>query len=216
MSKVLERVPFFTATPVILSEALKQWTSSTVPAEATEALRFALASPTTAPAENLDCIRQLTRKTRLIFDAMAKKSKNGCSFSGVLISQLKDAGNFLSVADALTFPDTPNGAGARSRWANPMVNVERIPEIARAFLWPERFTLTDHGVASDVLFDAADALLGAVCLYEDKGHKTALLGFELADFISGAALLQTMQAALPIARETMTDLGREYTATTSL
>ncbi len=214
MTKPLVSVPFYSQTAAVLEMSLSAWHPSEVPADAAQALRLALACPASAPANNVTFIREACRKTRSVFEALTKKaaavSKSRLS-SGVLVSQIKAAGNILSAADALTFPATPNGAGARSRWANPLVNVERIPEVARAFLWPERYTLADHGVTSDVLFDAADALMDVVRTFEEKGHKSALAGFEVTDFIRGAALLETLQAALPTPRETMAANGRQYT-----
>ena len=214
MSKSLTFVQFWNRTDAVLEDCLAAWRPSEVPADAAQALRLALARPTSAPAVNVTFIRETCRKTRAVFEALSKKAvaaNKPCLSSGVLISQIKAAGNCLSVADAITFPAAHNGAGARSRWLNLMVNVERIPEIARAFLWPERFTLADHGVTSDILFDAADALMDVVSLFEDKGHKSTLAGFDVADFTRGAALLETLQAALPTPRETMAANGREYT-----
>ncbi len=216
MSKPLSFVSFCEEADasLVLADTLVAWRPSDgVSADAAKALRFALAYPVSAPAENVTFIRKTCRKTRSVFESLTKKavaSGKPCLSSGVLISQIKAAGHYLSAVDALTFPATRGGSGARSRWANPMVNVERIPEIARAFLWPEKFSLADHGITSDVLFDASDALLDAVSLFEDKGHKSALVGFEVEDFTKGAGFLETLQAALPTARETLAANGREY------
>lgn len=212
MSKPFTLEQFWKKTDALLADVILQDDTS-MEVAAADAVRLVIARPTSAPDENLMFVRESCRLARRILEAMAKKTKDGKTIPcGVSLLQLKAAGNYLSVADALTFPVRKGaGAGARARWLNALVNVENIPVVARAFLWPERFTLADQGEAADVLMDTCDAFSAALVDFRETGHKSALVGFLEEDFRQCLLFLKALQNALPIPRETMAANGREYT-----
>ena len=212
MTKSLKLVQFWKKTDALLADVIPQDDASKESA-AGDAVRLVLARPTSAPVANLTYVRESCRLTRRIIEAMAKKTKDGKTVPcGVSLSQLKAACNYLSAVDALSFPVRKGaGAGARARWMNALVNVERLPLMGRAFLWPERFTLADQGEAADVLMDTVDAFSAALMAFRETGHKSALVGFSEGDCKQCLLFLQALQNALPIPRETMAAEGREYT-----
>lgn len=89
-----------------------------------------------------------------------------------------------------------DGDDSRTHWLDPMVNVDRIPAIARGFLWPNAFTPVDEKESKKPLSGLSRRMLEAVKHSRNKDDR-ALLGFSADKLREAGFFLFALSLALP-------------------
>ena len=179
--------------------------------DAAQTLRVVLSTPDTAKAADVDAFREAAVTAEAFALSVVRRLKTGkATQCGGAKQDFLDAHTFLDHARVLTFPVTTKGEGARARWSNPMVNADRIPVTPRAFLWPSRFTEADQAAAENALGALADEITHGLQRFDEKNVKAGLLGEKPEALRKAVFVLDALIRALPLPREQMTRLGREY------
>ena len=100
----------------------------------------------------------------------------------------------------------------RKHWASPMVNVERIPAIARAFLWPEKFSQKDCDDICSALATASRLFDRELCRFALDGK--TLPPEELKSWKEPQCFVDFLAACLPSPYELMKAHNRAYSTAT--
>lgn len=179
--------------------------------DAAQTLRVVLSTPDTAKAADVDAFREAAVTAEAFALSVVRRLKTGkAAQCGGAKQDFLDAHTFLDHARVLTFPVTTKGEGARARWSNPMVNADRIPVTPRAFLWPSRFTEADQAAAENALGALADEITHGLQRFDEKNVKAGLLGEKPEALRKAVFVLDALIRALPLPREQMARLGRQY------
>lgn len=121
--------------------------------------------------------------------------------------------SFLILKDLMTVADAANDLeNRRNRWLNPMVNVDRLPAVVRALLYPNALTAEDAAGIRSALRVVLDSMRTAISSFIFSQDSEALHGFDVERvrvcFFLGCALYM----AIPSKKDGVPFTDRDFTA----
>lgn len=121
----------------------------------------------------------------------------------------RECRTMLSHLQALTFPDAPDGEGARSRWLRGVANIQSLPAVAHCYLHPNAFTRKDK-MQIRYHLEGLHALFGTLSDKLRAGKKPATVGFSEEEINTGLIVGVALRLAMTEPCEEMAEKGYRY------
>ena len=137
-----------------------------------ELLRAAFVSPAAVDGDDVLQVQGALSLCREIVSHRMKKK----GLSMVDLAHWRECRTMLSHLQALTFPDSPEGVGARSVWLRNKADVQALPAVVRCYLYPNDFRTADKAEIKERC-DSVHQLAAAMWDSLEKGRKPSTVGF---------------------------------------
>ena len=170
-----------------------------------ELLRAVFVAPAAVAADDVAAVREALGLCREAVSQTMKK----LSVSDEALAQWKECRTMLSHLQALTFPDTPDGEGARSRWLRGVANIQSLPAVAHCYLHPNAFTRKDKMQIRWHL-EGLHELLGTLSDKLRAGKKPETVGFTEKEINAALIVGVALRLAMPEPCEDMAERGCRY------
>lgn len=164
-------------------------------------------APAAVAADDVAAVRDALGLCRDVVSRLMKKlDKSENAYANWM-----ECRTMLSHLQALTFPATPDGEGARSRWLHNGIDVKTLPAVARCYLYPNAFTRRDKMQIRWHL-EGLYALFGTLSDKLRAGKKPATVGFSEEEINTGLIVGVALRLAMPEPCEEMAEKGCCYLA----
>lgn len=170
-----------------------------------ELLRAVFVAPAAVAADDVAAVRDALGLCR---EAVSRNMKK-LSASDDALAQWKECRTMLSHLQALTFPDTPDGEGARSRWLRGVANIQSLPAVAHCYLHPNAFTRKDK-MQIRCHLEGLHALFGTLSYKLRAGKKPEAVGFTEKEINAALIVGVALRLAMPEPCEEMAEKGYRY------
>lgn len=137
-----------------------------------ELLRAAFVSPAAVDGDDVLQVQGALSLCREIVSHRMKKK--GISVAD--LARWKECRTMFAHLQALTFPDSPEGVGARSVWLRGKAEVQALPAVVRCYLYPNDFRTADKAEIKERC-DSVHQLAAAMWDSLEKGRKPSTVGF---------------------------------------
>ena len=170
-------------------------------------LHAVFTAPTAVNPDDVAAVRDALGLCRDVVSRLMKKlDKSENAYANWM-----ECRTMLSHLQALTFPATPDGEGARSRWLHNGIDVKTLPAVARCYLYPNAFTRRDKMQIRWHL-EGLYALFGTLSDKLRAGKKPATVGFSEEEINTGLIVGVALRLAMPEPCEEMAEKGCCYLA----
>ena len=173
----------------------------------TQLVRAVFVSPAAVAADEVAAVRDALGLCREIVSRWMKKLdplNDAESLAG-----WKETRVMLSHLQALAFPDSPDGTGARSVWLRDKSDVQGLPAVARCYLYPNDFTGIDRkgieGHCRGVL-----SLTETMWQALERGRKPETVGFSTEEISTALILCNALRCSLSYPCEELAAKGYRY------
>lgn len=170
-----------------------------------ELLRAVFVAPAAVAADDVAAVRDALGLCReAVSRNMKKLDKSENAYANWM-----ECRTMFSHLQALTFLDTPDGEGARSRWLHNGIDVKTLPAVARCYLYPNAFTRRDK-IQIRCHLESLYTLLGTVEEKLKAGKKPETVEFSEEEINTGLIVGVALRLAMSTPCEEMAERGCRY------
>ena len=170
-----------------------------------ELLRAAFVSPAAVDGDDVLRVQGALSLCREIVSHRMKRK--GLSVAD--LAHWKECRTMFAHLQALTFPDSPEGVGARSVWLRNKAEVQALPAVVRCYLYPNDFTGIDRkgieGHCRGVL-----SLTETMWQALERGRKPETVGFSTEEISAALILCNALLCSLSRPCEELAAKGLKY------